>query len=287
MRWLGALVLALLPMTAYAQTDARIRARTVEEFLARARVAAAAFVDRDAALMDGYRPIGAELPTMGQHWLNPEYANSGYVDPDKPAFLLYVTINGKPQLGGVGYTLALQPGEKLPNIPSASAWHEHAGSVADETFTLVHKSDDDESRFRVVALHIWHALKPPDDLFAAENWNLPFYRNGLTPPTDVSHNTARVLALTHGGDAHYAEMLRRHASLSEATHANVTAVVKRYAELANTWVAAARSGSLDVQRLEVAYDAMWVELAASATDVERSALLDVKAKWQNAHRNHH
>jgi hypothetical protein len=273
--------LALTLMTAaagQAQSDARIRASSQEHFLAQARAAALRYIRQEDALLDGYRPIGPELPAMGRHWLNPEYANMGYVDPARPAFLLYVTIAGQPQLGGVGYTLPLQRGEKLPTLPAhAHAWHEHAGSVADEAFSISHHSVDDESRFRVVALHIWHALPAPDGLFAAENWNLPFLRNGLQPPTQPNRSAAMMLALTNGGHEYYAELVRRHTGVDEATAALVRELFARFAEEAAAWAAQARTNKVQrTETLSAGYEQLWSELARLIPSAQLAKVSELK-----------
>ena len=264
------------PSVLFAQADPRVRAKDQAEFLTRARTAAVAYVKQEDALLDGYRPIGPELPAMGQHWLNPEFANSGYVDPARPAFLLYVTIDGKPTLGGLGYTLALKPGEKLPELPAGrNAWHEHAGSVADEAFAVSHHTVDDESRFRVVALHVWHALPAPDGLFSAENWSLPFVRNSVPLPSRFAHDAARMLALTHGGDAYTTEVIARHASLGDAEKTKVATLLAQYARTVR---------QTPVDRLPRLYQEMWAELLAALPEGDRERVRVVKELWtHNSH----
>jgi hypothetical protein len=279
MKLVVAVALALLsPAACPAQTDARIRASNQQDFLTRAYAAALLYVDQEAALLDGYRPIGPELPAMGRHWLNPEYANMGYVDPTRPAFLLYVTIAGRATLGGLGFTLALKAGEKVPTLlADAHAWHEHAGSVADEAFSVSHHSVDDESRFRVVALHVWHPLPAPDGIFAAENWNLPFIRNGLQPPAQPDRAAARMLALTNGGDTYYAEVVRRHTGIDEATAVIVRNVFARHAVRAAAWAAHARTNeTVRTEALSLGYEQLWSELAAHIPQAQREKLNELK-----------
>jgi hypothetical protein len=268
----------LIPGALAAQSDARIRATDRADFLAKAIAAAAAYANEEAALLDGFTPIGPELPAMGRHWLNPEFANMGYVDPAKPAFLLFVTINGKTQLGGLGYTLPLQKGEQLPALPEAHAWHEHTGSIEDEAFALAsHSAPDDASRFRVVALHIWHAIPSPQGLFSAENWNLPFLRNGLQAPTQFERAPARMLALTNGGHVHYAELVRRNTGIDDATAAGVRKIMASYAKQAEQWAAEARtSRSARTDQLSAVYERMWSELIERLPRAQRAKLTGLK-----------
>ncbi len=279
------MLLSILPAQAYAQRDARVRAENQDEFLAKARVAAHAYVDRESALLDGFRPVGPELPSMGQHWLNPEFANMGFVDPSRPAFLLYVTIDGKPVLGGLGYTLTLAAGETIPVQPfGKEVWHEHAGTIAEEAYAVTHHSPVSEARFRVVALHVWHALPAPDGLFAAENWHLPYLRNGLAPPSSIDQRAARVLALTHGGDSYYSELLRRHADLDSAELSSVQTVLARYSRRAAAWTEHVRAGDAVLSADPAsAYESMWHELEAVLPERKKALLRQVKTAWGHAH----
>ncbi len=274
-------VALLMPAAVHAQADPRVRAQSREDFLEQARAAGTAYLDQEAALLDGFRPIGPELPAMGQHWLNPEFANMGYVDPSRPGFLLYVTINGKPRLGGVGYALALQPGDKIPALPAGThAWHEHKGSVADEAFAVAHHSTDDPSKFRVVALHVWQALPAPDGFFVAENWNLPFLRNGLDAPPGTNHLAARMLALTHGGARYYAEVIRRETDIDDRSAAEIAQVLAQYAENAAAWVERARSKQpAPITELADAFERMWAEIERRIPEAQRDKLNRLKSVW--------
>ena len=64
-----------------------------------------------AAIADGFRPVGVEFPAMGEHWVNLARVMADTLDPAMPPVLIYVMVNGKPQLGGVAFTDLLGRGE--------------------------------------------------------------------------------------------------------------------------------------------------------------------------------
>ena len=107
-------------------------------FIAAARAGAARYRSRDAAIADGFRPVGVEFPAMGEHWVNLARVMADTLDPAMPPVLIYVMVNGKPQLGGVAFTDLLSRGESVGRVPGARFWHEHNGSITEESFPLQH-----------------------------------------------------------------------------------------------------------------------------------------------------
>src|SRR6476619_3792405 len=76
----------------------------VGRFAAAVRTATERYRDRSAASADGYRRIGPDFPSMGEHWLNVSLAVRAEVDPLHPPILAYVSVAGKTVLAGVAYT---------------------------------------------------------------------------------------------------------------------------------------------------------------------------------------
>ena len=77
------------------------------------------YKDIDVAIAERYTKIGPDFPAMGEHWVNGESVmRSG--DGPRPAILTYITVDGKPTLTGVVYTIVLKPGEKTPKLPDIS-----------------------------------------------------------------------------------------------------------------------------------------------------------------------
>lgn len=78
--------------------------------LAPVRAATARYHDVAVALADGYVPVShcEESPegAMGVHYLHPQLAADGIVDPTRPELLLYVPGEEGPRLVGVEYFVA-------------------------------------------------------------------------------------------------------------------------------------------------------------------------------------
>jgi hypothetical protein len=178
---------------------------SLTEFAALARPSAEAFRDRSAAVAAGYRRVGMDFPSMGEHWLNTSLLFLGRFDIAKPAMLSYATIEGRPVLTGVVYALLLKPGELPPPVPGGRGmWHDHSGTLDAESALPVHhggKSDTSATRF--VVLHAWVGVPNPAGLFEADNWALPYARSGVPIPDPMSIGAARALSLLSGAKAYY------------------------------------------------------------------------------------
>src|SRR5215207_5997704 len=84
---------------------------SVAAFVDCARTGTERYRDHASAIADGYRPVGSDFPAMGQHWIRITSLFDGRFDAAKPEVLNYVTVNGRPQLLGVGYAVPLLDGE--------------------------------------------------------------------------------------------------------------------------------------------------------------------------------
>jgi len=181
-------------------SDARI-----DSLLSVARKASLAFSDRSAAISAGYRRVGMDFPSMGEHWVNPRLVFEGKFDVGHPAILTYSMVHGRPTLLGVVFAIPLAPGEAPPAaFGSRAIWHEHNGSLEEESLLPEHHSmPSTESEVRLAVLHAWVRAANPDGVFEAENWALPFVRLGLDVPASFPKGAARALALLSGGDRYF------------------------------------------------------------------------------------
>jgi hypothetical protein len=183
-----------------------------------AQKAIEAFTDRRVAIANGYRLVGRDLPSMGEHWLNTRLLIDGVLDVSRPELLTYVKVDGRPVLTGVVYAIPLQQGQAPPSVLGPQAiWHEHNGAVDDEALLPEHHNTPSAvSGTRVAFVHAWLRVPHPDGLFAAENWAMPFVRAGLPVPEKYPDGAARALGLLNNGRRFFADLLGSEAAESAA-----------------------------------------------------------------------
>lgn len=179
-----------------------------DALISRARVGSAQFLDRNAAIAAGYRQVGMNFPSMGEHWISPRLVIEAQFDVARPAILTYITVNGSPVLTGVVYAVPLAQGDSPPSAFGPNAmWHEHSGTVDEESMHPIHDgSVTSAAGTRLAILHVWTGVPNPAGLFAAENWALPFIRLGLPAPADFPIGASRALSLLSGGSRYYLEV---------------------------------------------------------------------------------
>jgi len=196
----------------------------VASFATAVREATARYQDQATAIGDGYRRIGPDFPSMGEHWVSIPLVVSGTIDPEHPPILEYATLRGRPTLVGVAYTQLLSAGSPAALVPaSPDDWHYHAGTVDEESFILGHAGTDHEHPEsggpRIAVLHAWVWADNPAGFFATDNWALPYLRLGLPVPLMVGPTPASfALALAAGGEAYFRTLLqlRHHPSPEQA-----------------------------------------------------------------------
>jgi hypothetical protein len=238
-------------------------------FIASAKRAAVKYRAQDAAIADGFRPVGVEFPAMGEHWVSLQRVMANTIDPLLPSVLIYVTVNGRPVLGGVGYTDLLRTGEPLPPAPAAGFWHEHNGSVADESFPLRHQMGQEtnaatDDGLRLAILHLWTEIPNDAGPFATDNWRLPSRRLGHDGGR-LGLGATRAVALAQDETGYYALMLRvaLHPSDRDDGVIDRTVADARTAAMArlSMWRSAEKSGRPSTASAEAslagAWDAMW------------------------------
>jgi hypothetical protein len=231
------------------------------------------FADRRAAIAAGYRRVGMDFPSMGEHWINPSMLVSGSFDRSSPAILTYVTVNGEPRLLGVVYAAVLAPGEKPPSFPGGSAmWHEHNGSVDEESLLPEHggheparNAMESSDGTRLAILHAWTIVPNPAGMFAAENWALPFVRNGIAVPRNFPVSAARELALVSGGVEYYRRLYPIEPSDTELSATQREAHLQR-AIAEGRRVLAARKNAAELSPEEIdALASIWDRFSAAVS----------------------
>ena len=185
------------------------RSSSVERLLAAARQATEPYTDRNVAIAAGYRRVGRDFPSMGEHWLNPRLIVDGAFDVSRPQLLTYVKIAGRPVLTGVVYAIPLKQGESPPDAFGPEAlWHEHNGSIDEEGLLPEHHTPPSAKvGTRVAFVHAWLRVPGSEPIFAAENWAIPFMRLELPVPDDFPNGASRALALMSGGKDFLAELI--------------------------------------------------------------------------------
>ena len=217
---------------------------TLDSVIARAGTATVKYANRWSAVSDGYIRVGADFPSMGEHWLNRSALLSRTVNPEKPTLLIYANIAGAPKLLGVGFVLVTRGDSTPVEAPGwPDEWHEHSGLLSDESGAVM-QARQKTSDTHVWVLHAWTALQNPDGPFAADNWALPYARAGLAAPRPVNADAARALALAYGGDAYVGGLLTDAGVRTERNAAAVDAAIA----VARERVAAKRAGSSSVDR---------------------------------------
>lgn len=221
-------VLALVAQAGAAQVS------PVDSFAARVRASTARYQDQREAMKDGYRRIGPDFPSMGEHWLNRAIVMRGDIDPLRPPILEYITVNGRPVLAGVAYAKLAYGEPPVTAIPApGSAWHYHAGSVDEESFIASHAAggaSDSTRGPRIAVLHAWLWADNPAGLFATDNWMLPWRRLGIEPPISPGPDSLTMMAaLAAGGEHYFTTLIRLNNDLDMRATANVTEILTVYA----------------------------------------------------------
>ena len=214
--------------------------RDTARFIAEARAASERFKDINVAIDERYVKIGPDFPAMGEHWVNGESVMKSAESP-RPSILTYVTIDGKPTLTGVVYTVILPPNGKMPQgLPNAQ-WHDHVGTV-DEESLLFHGHDDPTDGLRLAVMHAWVWTPNPNGTFVTDNWDLPFTRVGLARPAGASARAARGMALANSV-SYYARLFSAVGELDDREADAVLDVLEGGNKTVQAWLDGRSSGS--------------------------------------------
>lgn len=236
---------------------------SIDAFVERVRNATRRYQDQSVAISDGYRRMGPDVPSMGQHWIAIPRIGSMRPDPTQPPILEYASIDGQLKLIGVGYALRLPEGvevdaRELP-VP-ASAWRYHNGEISEEGLVLNHADSLPQPILavpRLAVLHAWVWQKNPAGVFATDNWALPYVRMGLEAPNEPRPSqTALALALAAGGEQYFHMLLRMRYQPRPSEALRTGGILARYAraihetitiERADTAVLAGQWQALDAE----------------------------------------
>lgn len=272
----------LLPVTVFlalAAGQVRAQAPDSSAFLDAARRAAERFRDRATAQAEGYRRIGPDFPSMGEHWVNIALVAEGQLDPARPQIIEYIEVGGRPVLAGVAWALPLAGGRRPPDHPvHASAWHYHSGSVSEESFIAGHAGGHvPREEATVAVLHAWLGIENPVGVFATDNWALPWARLGLAPPPEAAadEDASRMLALATGGDRYFAALVRLVGAPDSAEQALVASALARGAVMARAAAAALAPDAITpeaTRRLAAAWRTLWTDALAALDPTARARL---------------
>lgn len=257
-------ILALaLPRMAEAQPG---RSMTVPRFVAEARAATQRYQRQEVALADGYKRVGVEFPAMGEHWVSLQRVMEDTLLPSRPAVLIYTTVRGKPHLAGVGYTALLDPGEPPPDwAPATGYWHEHNGSVAEESLPALHGASHQPHRgsvggvppIRLAILHAWVWTANPAGVFETDNWALPPMRAGARAGARHPRETLRGMALATDDEGYYLQTITARLALTGADQARAARVLEVHRARAQGALRAGGAGKTVAE----SWRTLWRELA--------------------------
>lgn len=238
-----------------------------------ARQAIAVYADRSTAIAAGYRLVGRDFPSMGEHWLNPRLIIEGAFDVARPSILTYVTVGGHPMLTGAVYAIPLAPGESPPDaFGPAAMWHEHNGTIEEEgLLTQHHTTPSAATGTRVAILHTWTRLPNPGGVFSADNWAIPFVRLGLGVPAGFSDNAAKAASLLSGSGEYFL------AIVSATSQQMVESELEACRSSVEKTVATAKAEGRELTPEDITeLDARWASMLASMSrrDAEAARLMN-------------
>lgn len=233
-----------------------------------AREGTARYRSIDSAIADGFKRVGVEFPAMGEHWVNLARVLENRFDPARPAVLTYITQSGRRRLAGVAYTSLLAEGERPPTSAAPQAyWHEHNGSVAEESLPLHHAAgmatDAGPGAPRLSILHAWAWLSNPAGPFVTDNWALPLVRLGI----DASHrrlspDEIRGVSLANDDAGYYEQTIETSLAPSDVEVKLIQRIVARHR--AEARAQAEKDPMLrDASGVAAAWTSLWNDLEKS------------------------
>jgi hypothetical protein len=246
-------------------------------FIESARAATAKYQDQSVAIAEGYRQIGSDFPSMGEHWISIGLLFDGKIDPEHPEVLTYAVISGKPQLLGVAYMLPLLQGESAPDWPvSKEKWHDHFRTLEDETeLPQHHEAGQAGDAPRMTMLHAWIWLANPNGMFAADNWAIPYLRLGIKPAQDAPETAAKALALVSGGKEYFSASVHAAASLTPTERKKVDAAFARSRVAVEALLRGPSIATLtpsELENLSAVWTRLWKEIDSSVSPNTRPSL---------------
>jgi hypothetical protein len=231
-------------------------------FVADAREATERFKDLDVAIAENYVKVGPDFPAMGEHWVNGELLMRSEINPRRPAILTYAEIDGKLTLTGVVYALALTHGEVPPNISPSAQWHEHVGTIDEESLLFGHDHQPGEDHIRLVVMHAWVWVPNPAGPFATDNWALPFARLGVAVAQPIRPRAARAASLLSGSATYYARLFTSVGKLDDRESTSLSDIVERHRGIVQQWWGARTSADSLSDNELAQLESLWLQLEA-------------------------
>ena len=219
------------------------------EFLLAGRRASEAYHDTKIAFANGFRPLGADAPAMGRHWVNFAWLFDGEIDPAKPEILTYVVVDGRETLVGIGFGFIAGPEDHLahPTNPFEPAqWHLHSGGLDAESHRMDHVGDGlpghaptaegAPSDHGVSVLHAWVWIDNPAGVLQPNNWALPYFRLGLSRPRNATPDADRAISLASLGSGFFVDRVQLLADVGEnVSRGRVAALRRAEIEVVEWW----------------------------------------------------
>ncbi|MFL5613542.1 MAG: hypothetical protein ACJ796_07780 [Gemmatimonadaceae bacterium] len=253
---------------------------SVAKFIAQARATTARFQDINVAIAENYVRVGPDFPVMGEHWVRGESVMRSESTP-MPSILTYATIDGRLTLTGVVYTLVRVPGVELPDMPPSAEWHDHVGTIDEESLLLDHTHlGGDTDGPRLAVMHAWVWLPNPAGMFATDNWALPFARLGIPVPPNASRRAACAVALATSM-SYFARLFAAVGQLDDRESDAVLDALEHSRSAVQGWLDTRKPGdsvpAADLARLET----IWTDLADAITRSVRPASAERLARVLN------
>ena len=259
---------AILNNTAYAQEHHEVSCVQPEsswcklsdeqaKFLRQSRLATLRYLSLTAAVADGFRPVGADAPAMGRHWVNFARLFDGEINAAKPEILMYTNVSGRDSLVGIGfgYTVGRETRASFPANPfPPDAWHRHSGSLDMESHRTDHEDGDvhdhglathsREAEAAVAVLHSWVWIDNPAGVLEPNNWALPYVRLGLSRPANTTPEADRALSLLSMGVEFFIARAQLFPELGPIPPGGWTEALRRAEAEVNAWWHARPEGPL-------------------------------------------
>ncbi|MDE2827063.1 MAG: hypothetical protein OXL40_07100 [Bacteroidota bacterium] len=233
------------------------------EFLHQSRQATLPYLSLTAAVADGFRPVGADAPAMGRHWVNFARLFDGEINAAKPEILMYADVDGRDSLVGIGfgYAVGRETQASFPANPfPPDAWHRHSGSLDMESHRTDHEDGgphdprltihSHEAEAAVSVLHSWVWIDNPAGVLEPNNWALPYVRLGLSRPENTSPEADRALSLSSIGAEFFIARAELFPELGPAPSGGWAEALRRAEAEIKTWWHARPEGPLASSEVE-------------------------------------
>lgn len=241
------------------------------DFLLVSRHATERYQDPSAAMADGFRPVGADAPAMGRHWVSLTRLFDGEIDPARPEILMYAVVDGHETLVGIGFGYVVGSGNGKappPNPFEGDAWHVHSGRLDMESHDTDHgggrphgaeseprhvpasRNDHGHENAGIAVLHAWVPVENPAGVIEPNNWALPYLRLGLPRPDGATPEADRAISLASLGGEFFMGRARLFARQDSGPAAGWAAALRRAETEVVEWWHARSTGPLTPDQIE-------------------------------------